>query len=52
MDTIICAVIIAIVPCIAIFIVKVLLNQDFMQGYRNSKFLDELEKDSEVSLHE
>lgn len=45
MDTIICAIGIAIVPCVAIFIIKVLLNNDFMQGYRNSKFLDELEED-------
>lgn len=45
MDTIICALPVAIVPCIAIFIIKVLLNKDFLQGYRNSKFLDELEED-------
>ena len=30
---------------LVVFVVCVLLNPDFWQGYRNSKFVDELKKD-------
>ena len=42
----------SVLVVIAIFMICVLFNPDFWQGYRNSKYLDEMMKEEEENTSE